>query len=256
MSGKNRKHPKHNPSAVPDQHGGQQNLGSSDVNVRGEIEVGRASNLAKEHETERREDTAHERKKFIVEILTLAAVVVYAGVTIWQAWLTRTAITDARENFVKDQAPYIWVTPQPPVMKLDEPFRWDVHYSNYGRSPALNVRRCIVSTYGPSGFSYLDTLAPPSMNSQACRDAQGTRVASVSVAPPGFPGYSTALGTIPLKQSDIDAIAATEAGAILWGIVAYDDRSGHSYEAVFCSFRFKSGAISDCPKYNYINQTR
>jgi hypothetical protein len=256
MSKNKPKHQSNHPTANPNQQGGQQGSGPNNILVRGEIQVGRDPSLTKEHETERKADTAQGRKKFVVEKLTLVVVAVYAGVTIWQASLTRTAIADAREHFVKDQAPYIWVTPQPPVVNLNEQFRWDVHYSNYGRSPALNVRRCVNAAYGARGFSYLSTLPQPSFSAKECTDAQDSPVASVSVVPPGFPSFSTSLSKDRLTQTDIDTIKATEAGAFVWGIIAYDDSSGHSYEAIFCSFRFISGAISDCPKYNFIRQTK
>ena len=249
MSKNKPKHQPTHPSANPGQHSGQQNPNPNNIHVRGEIEVERAPSLTKEHENERRVDTEHARKKFNVEKLTLLAVVLYAGVTLWQALLTRTAIQDARDHFVKDQAPYIWVTPQPPVINLNEQLRWDVHYSNYGRSPAFNVKSCLQAAYGTDGPSYLKTLPEPS-STMECKGTSG----STGVLPPGFPSFSSTTGEDRLTQTDIDDIKATDAGAVVWGIIGYDDSSGHSYKTTFCSFRFSSGAISNCPKYNYIRQ--
>jgi hypothetical protein len=89
MSKNKHKHQSSPPSANPDYHNGQQNTGLSNTHVRGEIEVKRAPSLTNEHETERREDTAHARKKFIVEKFTLAFVAVYAGVVLPQLELEK-----------------------------------------------------------------------------------------------------------------------------------------------------------------------
>jgi hypothetical protein len=191
-----------------------------------------------------------------LEIAALIGLVLYTCETRRTNNLTKKAVANAQENFVKDQAPYMWTTPQQPTITINEPFRWDIHYSNYGRSPALNVRRCVRAAYGPKGFAFLASMKEPSLDDKECADAQRMPFASVSVTPPGFPGYSTSQATDPLTQHDIDSITNTEAGAYVWGIIGYEDASGHSYESVFCSFRFKSGAIGDCPKYNYIRQTK
>ncbi|MFI5096258.1 MAG: hypothetical protein ACHQIK_22795 [Candidatus Acidiferrales bacterium] len=87
----------------------------SQVNVHGAIEVHPPESLLKQHNAERKEDSAthiaerkkdwrRETKKMLLELGTLLAVVVYAGIAAWQACLTRTAITDAQKHFVMDHA--------------------------------------------------------------------------------------------------------------------------------------------------------
>jgi hypothetical protein len=82
MSRNKSKRKRYQPLNNPDQHGDQQDLPAGNVQVHGRVEVGRSPNLTDEHNTERREDTAHERKKYFVETLTLLAVVFYAGVAV------------------------------------------------------------------------------------------------------------------------------------------------------------------------------
>ncbi len=48
--------------------------------------------------------------KFVIEVLTLIAVAVYAGLTYWQGTPTGTIIHNTSAQFVQDQRPYIWLT--------------------------------------------------------------------------------------------------------------------------------------------------
>src|SRR5258708_5737621 len=69
---------------------------SGSVNVRGEIETKRPPDLAQEHNTERKEDNAHEKKKLVVEVATLVIVAIYAGLTAWQGCSTQEAANAAK----------------------------------------------------------------------------------------------------------------------------------------------------------------
>lgn len=136
-------------------------------------------------------------------------------------------VRDARAAFVKDQRPYVWVTPQVPTIKLGEPIRWDVHYSNYGRSPALNFHSCIQAAYGIAG---LDGVRFPSMEDSQCSQKA---FRSESVVPPGFPAYSTSLGDKPLSEKDVSDIEAYDGGALIVGVLQYDDSRDIPMKPVF-----------------------
>lgn len=70
---------------------------SGSINVRGEIEAKRPPDLTHEHNTERTQDNAREKKKFVVEIATLFVVAIYAGLTWYQGCSTKKA-ADAAKN--------------------------------------------------------------------------------------------------------------------------------------------------------------
>jgi hypothetical protein len=76
---------------------------SGDIYVLGEIEAKRPPDLTQEHNTERKEDKAHQNKKFVVEILTLITVAIYAGLTCWQGCSTKHA-ADAAAGAAKTAA--------------------------------------------------------------------------------------------------------------------------------------------------------
>jgi hypothetical protein len=160
MSGKKNKPHKPQPPAQPD--AGQRRWDrNNNTHVRGEIEVEISPSLATLHNTERREDTAHERKKFRVEIATFLAVLAYAGLTFWQGGLTRRlattaeqSLTASKEQFRSDQRPYVWANARSGnsgkfllVMegKDAKEFIVDVAIDviNSGRSPAVNMTHTI-----------------------------------------------------------------------------------------------------------------
>jgi hypothetical protein len=80
-----------------------------DIHVRGEIETNFPPYFVKQHDTERKEDTAQAKKNYVVQIVIAIAVAVYAFLTFWQGWLLRKSINNNTEQFRIDQRPYIWV---------------------------------------------------------------------------------------------------------------------------------------------------
>jgi hypothetical protein len=52
----------------------------------------------------------------MLEGLTLAAVVVYAGLTFWQVWLTRQAVDIARNTFDTVNRPYVGIAGNTPII--------------------------------------------------------------------------------------------------------------------------------------------
>ncbi len=192
--------------------------------------------------------------RFIMEVLALLGLFFYSCETRRTNNLTQIAIGNAEENFIKDHAPSVWVTPQPPMLNLNENFRWDVQYANYGRSPALELHSCATAAYGPVGLSTLVTINLPDINGRECKPRW--RSSTVLPPSPGFIGYTSAVGEKPLSQSDIDTIKSIDGGAVVLGIIEYSDATGHTYDTVFCSYRLQAGALMNCEKYNYIRQTK
>lgn len=256
-----KKHPhpgQDHPPSVEKRREGDDKSTNRHVYIEPGVQIDLVKDLKKTYESSQTDGTAHNKRQLFWTKVSAGLLFIYAGLTSTQACLTKIAVDDARENFVKDQAPVIWVKPKPPEIKVNEPLRWDVIYSDYGRSPALNVKTCITAAYVPSytkdAFSYLSSLPPPSIND--CKTKQRVVPAGIDVVPPGFENFSTALGLIPLTQNVFDVVTSTEGGVFIHGMITYDDVSGHSYETVFCNYRFTSGAIGVCDKYNTYKRTK
>jgi hypothetical protein len=85
---------------------------------------------------------------------------------------TQEALGIARENFIKDQQPYIWISPEPPKLEAGRTIRWDIRFSNYGRSAAYNVKHCTLLTFG---IDALSDLRPLSLEECEQQHARGNR---------------------------------------------------------------------------------
>lgn len=76
------------------------------------------------------------------------------------------------------------------------------------------------------------------------------------VLPPGLPAYSSSMGSGPLTDKDVNEIEGIDEGALIFGVIQYDDSVGNTYETGFCSYRLRTGAVMNCEKYNYIKRVR
>lgn len=253
MSNKSKNHG-NKPHPDPHQNSGQENERKirGDIHVHGEVEANLPPDLVKQHKAERNEDAAQAQKNYIVQVVTLGVLILYASFTFWQGWLTRELITQTQRNFESDQAPVIWTSPQSPIVEVGEKLKWDVLYSNYGRSPAHNVKSCAWLAQGPVGLNALQILPQPSARS--C-DNQSFR--SIGMIPQGVPpSYVSALSPVPLTESDVATIKSVDGGAIIYGVISYDDSVGHSYESTFCYYRLATKATMNCEKYNSFKRIR
>ncbi len=142
---------------------------NGNIHVRGQIEVSRAPGLTNEHETERRADSAQERKKYILERWTLAAVIVYAGLTWWQGCSTKKAAdaasraadaaqTSASLNYLEERAwfgpdgtPVVKTQPGEAVPLIHDMLEVRVIFRNTGRTPATNTRIAMQGFIVPQG---------------------------------------------------------------------------------------------------------
>jgi hypothetical protein len=133
----------------------------------------------KQHDTERKEDTAQAKKNYVVQIVIAIAVAVYAFLTFWQGWLLRKSINNNTEQFRIDQRPYIWVGKLKPIISTNERLRADVVFVNFGKTPAIKRGGYGKIFWGKDAmeqsdkwFASLDT-APP--------------IERIAIVPPGVP---------------------------------------------------------------------
>jgi hypothetical protein len=252
MSRKSRaKYIKQNPNSETKQPSGEEKSTKRHVYVEPGVQIDFVKDLKDQHETNQTENRTQQKKQLFWTRIAAGLILLYTAFSGWQVLLTNTAINDGRQNFIKDHAPYIWVTPEIPVLNLNEPFRWDFQYSNYGRSPALELHSCAHVGYRLPGFSSLADMKLPVMNSPECKEMVGR---STTVVPPGFPVNGTVRAPVPLQQTDIEATKSVDGGALILGVLDYTDATGHNYESAFCAWRLITGAVLYCEKYNYIKQ--
>ncbi len=154
------KHPKpggNKPHSRPHQAGGEHNQCNWDGNARvtGELEVEFKPNLIAQHKAEQEENTSHNKKTRRVAWLTLIAVIIYAGLTAWQGWQTRSLVRTAQDTYNAVDRPYVGTDGASAILlrmdgkgkitRVGEEDRasanmmsFNFEIKNYGAVPALN----------------------------------------------------------------------------------------------------------------------
>jgi len=129
----------------PDQHG-DQSASPSNLHVHGEIKVGRSPGLSDQHNAERREDAAHERKKYRLQKLTLIAGVVSLVAAVVYASIAGFQWHEMHKSLIVDQRAWVSI-PFPLNFPLNGTFiPATTQIMNSGKTPARQVEVDIVAT--------------------------------------------------------------------------------------------------------------
>jgi hypothetical protein len=248
----------------PDDHGAgnQKRSVSGDVTVSGKIIIEASPEEKLSRDAAEKKRDSKDRKKKWLEIATLAVVTIYAGLTAWQAAESRRAakaaedsIAQNRDQFRRDQRPYIWATntglgtPQYFFPKPDEvapgytgpvgQIFWAYHFTNYGKSPAYNV---ITIARGmklgkDSQFQASHNFSSPNT---------GTPL------PPGKDDFADAVSDPGIDASRFKQLLAEDGAISIEVKIIYSDSYGGQYETGMCFQHLKTGAIQYCDHNNYI----
>jgi hypothetical protein len=170
-----------------------------------------------------------------------------------QATTADAALTLARDNFRREQRPYIWFTlagagqiefHQTP--RTDPPsgqILWTFHITNYGRSPAYgfqHVREEI--KIGDSPFKVI-------WQREYKTGGQGT------VIPPTKDDFATVVSDPGIALSEFNRLLGIDNSIQVRVRMNYSDGDGFLYETGFCESRLTNGgSIKYCDEGNYIKE--
>jgi plastocyanin len=96
---------------------------------------------------------------------------------------TRESLKLARDNFIKDERPYVWINPEEAKVKVGEQVTWNVKYSNYGRSPAIKLRSCSQIVIMDQPFP-IDTVISK-LPEPSCNSPLHAKIISTGILPKG-----------------------------------------------------------------------
>jgi len=153
------------------------------------------------------------------------------------------ALAKATQDIVAEQRPYMWAIADIPNFQEGQPLKWDIHFKNYGGSPAIHVSTCVVLVIGVDALSG----ATPSAFPSNCL-IHG----SDSISPPNYDTFTTAISREILSGDALKFIRDIDRNAAVIGFIKYQDASGHPYRSTFCYFHLATGAAANCEKYNEI----
>lgn len=188
-------------------------------------------------------DQTQSFKNSVVEATkTTAAAIESAKAGQRSAAAAEAAVAQGRDLFRQDQRPYMWLTDH-----HDEPrcvqegngtsgeclLVWDWHFTNFGRSPALDVRIAGRLAVGPTA-------------SAAKRNFDFFPIDGAPT-PTNKDGFSTAFWPIRITLEKFDQLMNADNSIVLYGRISYSDAYGSRYESRFCRVHLKEGPVAYCP---------
>jgi hypothetical protein len=229
---------------------------SGNVHVRGEVVVEFGPEETNTRNSSEKKEDARKRKIWWLEVATFIVLSIYAGLTAWQSWSTQKIVTLTREQFTKDQRPYVWISKPkffPP--QSGQKMSATVDFLNFGKSPALNIKTDFRSLeFGPNGEKNIDVIF---------NMPKGIKITypgppSLPIPPGGKEGQipipemlTQSLGV--MSDSDVQWMNTHSPSAVFGGIVRYEDMSGNIYETYYCVVRWNNTDVFPCIEHNEIH---
>lgn len=180
-------------------------------------------------------------------ISTFALVIIFAQAVIY--YFTLREVSRSANIAQQDQRPYVWLTnnlgkpgciraPNAPDVP-DCYVVWDYHFTNYGKTPANNVRFVGNLNVGDNADKKPQVLEP---------------LRAAAPIPPNKDDFATALWQTKISEQEFGRLMKSEDTIVLFGRVLYTDAYGRNYETGFCLQHLASGAIAYCggSEGNYI----
>lgn len=146
-------------------------------------------------------------------------------------------LDDARNNFMVDQRPYIWVAEKDISWTVSGPGQHvsvTMPITNYGKSPAIVTDGDLSAEIGPDAIDRL---------------REGPWQSRGMITPTGKTNYVTTFSSDPVNDEEMLNNLRTKPGWIaLHGRIKYHDSFKHVYETDFCMTYQKYGAPWEfCP---------
>jgi hypothetical protein len=163
------------------------------------------------------------------------------------ATLAENSLKQSREQFQKDERPYIWIKNEGlgnPEFIYDKDLAggnlstgqilWSVHYTNYGKTPADNlISQALMSVGLNAPFR-----SPPGFPKLKNRVGVPT--------PPNKDDFLTVISQPGITSQRFNELNATNDGIRAQIRITYSDAYGGEYETIICLSKLASGAIKYC----------
>jgi hypothetical protein len=238
------KHPKPGsgkPHPQPHQDGAQHNKCdvSGSIEVHGVIETKLPPHAQKEHDAAKKKKSARDDQRYVIEIVTLIFVIIYAGLTGWYAWTAHKQWVDLRRNFETDERSWVDPTVNFKVMPVDGTVT--IRLANVGKS-------AILSTVTDAWVEILDRNTPPSLSKEPYHSVDDTGWI--------FPGKATDIFgqrwtqdshvAFPPNDDERKALISGDDYMAVYGQIIYVDQFGIHWER-FCYWK---GFVNNGPIVN------
>ena len=242
-------------SALPSQQSDneQRRKITGELHVRGEIEASIPAGVIEAYRSARKENTSRDNWRFLVEVLTLVTVLVYASLTAWQAETTQTIANLTRNQFEADERPYILFAPsERHGFRQDGHFFVDMFPVNYGKSPAIRARSEQKMFIGPDAMSQASEWFSALGSVQFPSDSNHPEgMIAPGISPPQEGNWKSFVSDEAVSPKLInDLLSSQDHGVVIVYRVQYMSLSGNPYQTDVCFAFIKGGAFGQCPNHN------
>jgi hypothetical protein len=228
---------------------------SGGIFVRGEIETRVPPSEVEKNDAIQSAQNTRENSRYLVEKITLFVVIFYGAVTAWMAVSSQNLVTLTKDQFTKDQRPYVWITrPVFDPIQAGVQLTGKISMKNFGKTPALNVHTTFQIFPGPNAFEKADQLF--SLRKLKIKFGGAPTGTLFPYSPNDDETIATeSVDSFQHVMSEKDlTVLQDKGGAVLAGIIWYEDMSGNSYSTDICVFRGAAGAgVGACAVHNEIH---
>src|SRR5260370_5199050 len=255
MSKKNKHKDQHAPAA--DHNTGQEESTNRHVYIEPGAKIDFVQDLRDKYDAAEQDSASHSNKILFWTKISAALLFIYAALTFWQELMTRKSITDASRHFQIDQRSYVWkldfISPKDIHIVANERMWTNIHWVNYGKSPAVRTSATGKIFVGPTAMQDADQWFAALGNGPLIAQP-GEEI----IIAPGIPsdldkpagGYSTILTDDALKQDEIDHMQHTSYSVAMALRIQYYAMHGHRYWSDLCFSRYEVGSFPYCNRHN------
>jgi hypothetical protein len=163
---------------------------------------------------------------------------------------TQDTLSEIRGNLIKEERPYLWPRPEAVAFEKGQPLRWNLHFVNYGKSPAIRAHTCVTLTYGADALSVASGYTEEDLIGQCKKPSPVAE--SESIAPPGDALFATGQSNVILADDDAIKFFKADFRVAIRALVTYEDVYGHHYKSLFCAAHLATDAVYTCQQGNEI----
>lgn len=201
------------------------------VYVEPGVEIDLVQDLKQKYETASTEANAHNNRQLLWAKISAGLIFVYAGLTFWQACTTRDILNTTRDQFQRDQRPYVIVegcsigqlgVPKSQIV-VGQPFGVDVHFKNVGKTPALNV---LIHRHVVFGEENVDQIRQEPIDTRKT----GTALAQGNQGEVTAVSLKDTLANESMEINPADIVSWDgRRPIVIFGRITYEDTAGNRY---------------------------
>jgi hypothetical protein len=143
--------PKKNPRPDPHDSDPKEKSTNRHVYIEPGVQIDLVQDLRNDIKTAQTNGTADNRKQLFWTKVSAGLLLLYVGLTLWQAYSAQNSVNAIKDQFERDQRPYIAITKfeifdsatskprDPQDFEIGKPLTVNVDFKNIGKTPAVNI---------------------------------------------------------------------------------------------------------------------